>query len=110
MCALALEVVGLTMVGALPVPAASYIGVSLTGLGCSLVFPALAVSLLRRLPNEVRGTALGGFTAFQDISYAATGPLTGMLVPGFGYTSVFFAAAACAALGFVLMSLHFGDR
>jgi MFS family permease len=110
MCALAFEVIGLTMVAALPFPAASFIGVSLTGFGCSLVFPALAVALLRRLPNEVRGTALGCFTAFQDISYAATGPLTGLLIPGFGYASVFYAAAACAALGFVLVSTGFERR
>ncbi|MDR2668755.1 MAG: MFS transporter [Desulfovibrio sp.] len=109
-CALALEVLGLTMVAALPFPAASFIGVTLTGFGCSLVFPALAVALLRRLPNEVRGTALGCFTAFQDISFAATGPLTGLLVPGFGYASVFYAAAACAALGFVLVSTGFDRR
>ncbi|MDR2604806.1 MAG: MFS transporter [Desulfovibrio sp.] len=109
-CAFALELVGLTMTAALPFPVASAIGVSLVGFGCSLVFPALAVALLRRLPNEVRGTALGCFTAFQDISYAATGPLTGLLVPGFGYASVFYAAAACAALGFVLVATGFDRR
>ncbi|MDR1945601.1 MAG: MFS transporter [Desulfovibrio sp.] len=108
--ALTLEVAGLTMIAALPFPAASFIGVSLTGFGCSLVFPALAVALLRKLPNEVRGTALGCFTAFQDIAYAATGPLTGLLVPGFGYASVFYAAAACAALGLVMVLLRFEGR
>ncbi|MDR2124928.1 MAG: MFS transporter [Desulfovibrio sp.] len=109
-CAFSLELAGLVMVAALPFPAASFIGVSLVGFGCSLVFPALAVALLRRLPNEVRGTALGCFTAFQDISYAATGPLTGLLVPAFGCASVFWAAAVCAALGFVLVSTGFDRR
>ncbi|MDR3175259.1 MAG: MFS transporter [Desulfovibrio sp.] len=97
-----LEFSGLGLIAVGLHPAISFAGVGLTGIGCSIVFPALAVELVRSLPREICGTAVSLFTIFQDISYALSGPLTGLLVPYFGYAGVFYVAAACAALGLVL--------
>jgi len=81
------------------------VGASVAGFGFSLVFPALGVEAVRRVPERSRGTALGVYTVFADVSFFLVGPVAGAVIGAFGYASVFLFALACvlASLGIVIV-------
>jgi len=101
---LAGEIGGLVFLWLAHVPAMAFAGAALTGFGFSLVFPALGVEAVNCVTPENRGSALGVYTAFADLSLGVTGPLVGLIVVGLGYSNIFlFAAlAALVALGIAL--------
>lgn len=98
-----IEVLGLVILSMATTPQIALFGATFTGAGCSLVFPSLGVDLVGKIPPQTRGTAMGGYSAFQDISYAVSGPVAGYIASQHGYASVFAAGACCALAGFVLI-------
>jgi len=99
---LAAEAIGQALLWFAPNADVALAGALVTGLGCALVFPALGVELLKRVPVANRGSAMGAFVAFLDIAYGIAGPVAGTIAGSFGYASVYLFGAACALTGAAL--------
>ena len=100
---LVIEAIGQTMLWLAPGEIVALTGALVTGLGCALVFPALGVETLKRVPPASRGSAMGAFVAFLDIAYGVSGPTAGVIAGQFGYAAVYLFGAMCALLGAALV-------
>lgn len=105
MVCLAVESVGLLLLWQAATPWMALSGAFLGGFGFSLVFPAIGVEAVERVPENNRGTALGVYTAFADVSFFLVGPIAGAIIGAWGYPSVFLFAlvSVLAALGIVVV-------
>ena len=111
MVSIAVEAAGQYLLWAAPGPVPALAGAFLTGLGCSLIYPAMGTEAIRRVPPHLRGTAVGGFAAFQDLAYGLTGPVAGVLADRHGYAIVFLVGGLAASLGFaVVVAIALQDR
>lgn len=99
---LAIEAVGQYLIWGANEPMLALFGAFLTGLGCSMTFPAMGHEVVQLVDPHLRGTALGGFAAFQDLAYGLTGPLAGLLADRMGYGSVFLVGGIAASVGLVI--------
>jgi MFS family permease len=97
------EAIGQGMLWGAPHEAVALAGALVTGLGCALIFPALGVEALKRVPPANRGSAMGAFVAFLDIAYGLAGPAAGLVAGHLGYASVYLLGAVCALLGAALV-------
>ncbi|MGA3335347.1 MAG: MFS transporter [Terracidiphilus sp.] len=102
---LLLESAGMLLLWQAVAPWMAMAGAAVSGLGFSLIFPAIGVEAVKRVPEFNRGTALGVYTAFSDVSFFLVGPIAGAVIGFFGYSSVFLFAlvSVLAALGIVLV-------
>jgi MFS family permease len=102
---LVVESLGALILWRAPLPWVAFTGAAITGFGFSLVFPALGVEAVKRVTESNRGTALGVYTAFADVSFFLTGPLAGAVIGIYGYASAFLFAlvSVLTALGIVLV-------
>jgi MFS family permease len=109
MACLSVESLGLLLLWMAHSPWMAMAGSALGGFGFSLVFPAVGVEAVKRVTENNRGTALGVYTAFADVSFFLTGPLAGAVIGMYGYASVFLFAliSVLAALVIVVVLHHF---
>lgn len=94
----AVEALGLVMLALADGVWMAAVGAACAGLGFSLVFPALGVEAVHRVPENSRGAALGVFSVFLDVAMAVAGPLGGWIAGSHGYPAVYASAALAAAL------------
>jgi MFS family permease len=87
------ETAGLLLIWQADSAVIAYAGAALTGFGYSLAFPGFGVEAMRRAPPQARGTAMGGFMAFADMSLGLTGPAAGAIASAAGVNTVYLAGA-----------------
>jgi MFS family permease len=99
-----IEAGGQAMIWLAPSALLALAGVTLTGLGYSLVYPALGVEAVRRAPVQSHGLAMGSYTAFLDLSLGLASPALGFIAGVAGLNAVFL-ASTLAALGTVPIAM-----
>jgi MFS family permease len=102
MASLAIEAIGLLTLWLASDVRTAGVGAAVAGLGFSLVFPALGVEAVNRVPEHSRGSALGVFSVFMDVAMAIAGPIGGWIAGGMSYGAIYAFAAVAAMLAVVL--------
>jgi MFS family permease len=91
-----IEAAGLLTIAVAGDLAVALVGAVAMGAGFSLLFPALALIVVNRVPEERRAVAMGTFTAFFDLGVGVGAPLVGFAAVLGGYSAAFVLAAACS--------------
>lgn len=91
-----MEAAGQLLIWGAPGPVLACVGAALTGAGYALAFQGLGVEAVRRAPPQSRGSAMGGYVVYQDISMGLAGPLGGWLALHAGLGAVFMAGGVAA--------------
>jgi MFS family permease len=95
----AVEAAGLALIWPAHSQALAAFGALLTGSGFALVYPALGVEAVRRVPPQSHGLAMGAYTAFLDIALGFGTPVLGLIGGVAGLRAVFLAAAVIVLCG-----------
>ncbi|GAE86376.1 MFS transporter [Bacteroides reticulotermitis] len=76
-------------------------------MGTSLIFPALGILAIKKVAPQMRGTALGAYSAFFDLSLGIAGPIAGLITGWYNYQSVYlFGGISCMLAVLVLLFLR----
>ncbi|WP_223600625.1 MFS transporter [Chryseobacterium sp. GVT01B] len=101
---LIIEVAGQLLIWMSASKTLAIIGCGLTGVGFSLVFPALGVLAIQKVKPQMRGTALGAYVAFVDLSLGLAGPIAGLIAGWFDYQAVYlFGGISCVVSMVILL-------
>ncbi|WNI37576.1 MFS transporter [Chryseobacterium sp. SG20098] len=101
---LIIEVAGQMLIWTSASKTLTIIGCGLTGVGFSLVFPALGVLAIQQVKPQMRGTALGAYVAFVDLSLGLAGPIAGLIAGWFDYQTVYlFGGTSCVIAMIILL-------
>jgi MFS family permease len=107
---LCVESVGVALLWRANGPWMALAAAAITGFGFSLVFPAVGVEAVQNVPKQTRGTALGVFTGFADVSFFLVGPAAGTVIGWWGYASAFLFALICVLLALaIVVGMHRRD-
>ncbi|MCX8531354.1 MFS transporter [Chryseobacterium luquanense] len=96
---LLVETIGLLVIAFATNAQMALIGAGITGLGFSLIFPALGVMAIKSVSPSNQGSALAGYGLFIDISLGVAGPIIGSVADFFGMQFIFPFSAAMVFIG-----------
>lgn len=102
MVSFAIEAIGLSMLWLASDVVVAAAGAAVAGLGFSLIFPALGVEAVNRVPKSSSGAAIGMFSAFLDVAMVTVGPLGGWIAAGMGFNAIYGFAALASAVAIAL--------
>ncbi len=100
---LIIEVIGQVMIWTAVSKEMAIVGCGLTGIGFSLVFPSLGVLAIQKVKPQMRGTALGAYVAFVDLSLGLSGPLAGLIAGWFSYQAVYLFGGISVVLSMIIL-------
>lgn len=93
-----LEGLGLALIGFAESMPLDIVGAVIMGAAYSVLYPALSLIVVERVPPSRRGAALGTFTGAFDLGVGLGAPLVGFVVSLGDYSTGFFFAAILAVL------------
>lgn len=99
---IAIEAAGQAVLWIAPSSAVAVLGAAITGLGYSLVYPALGVEAVRQAPPESRALAMGAYTACLDLALGLGTPALGVAAAQLGIGSVFLVSTAVVCCGLLV--------
>lgn len=101
--ALACSSVGMTIMALWGSVPGLFVGVAVLAVGTALAFPALMTLAVRGAPAAERGSVVGTFSAFFDLSFGLGAVSLGAIAAAFGYRGAFAAAAFGGVAGLTLL-------
>jgi MFS family permease len=97
--ALIFNPMGLAVMGLWRVQAGLILGAMLLAVGQALAFPALMTIAINNAPANERGSVMGTFTAFFDLSFGGGAIALGAVADAIGYNGGFLVAMGVALIG-----------
>jgi MFS family permease len=102
---LLVETIGLLIIAFATNSQMALLGAGVTGLGFSLIFPALGVVAIKSVSPSSQGSALAGYGLFIDLSLGVAGPLIGGVADIYGMSYIFPFSASMVFIGLGLAYL-----
>jgi len=96
---LLVETIGLLIISFAATSQIALLGAGVTGLGFSLIFPALGVVAIKSVSPSSQGSALAGYGLFIDLSLGVAGPLIGAVADLYGMKYIFPFSAGMVLIG-----------
>jgi MFS family permease len=93
-CGITAMAVGLLVIGSGPSPGLAIASTALLGLGFSFPWSAVAATVLKEIPENQRGSAVGILSAFYDLFVGISSFAAGTVARHYGYSAAFYMAAA----------------
>jgi MFS family permease len=96
---------GLAVMGLWAAPPGLFVGAVLLACGQAMAFPALMTIAVNSAPSTERGSVMGTFTAFFDLSFGLGAMTLGGVAQAVSYNGAFLTAMSVASIGLVILLL-----